>query len=75
MTKVYEFVNWLNKNLNQCIIKKLGLINLLNLWWPDGHIQSHKCHVWTLQYFGVMVILKAKENWQISTKKYCMMIL
>ena len=31
MTKVYEFVNWLNKNLNQCIIKKLGLINLLNL--------------------------------------------
>ena len=42
---------------NVCL-RKLGLINLLNLCWPDVHIQSQKCHIWILKYFGIVVILK-----------------
>ena len=45
-------------------IKKLSLINLLNLWWPDVHIKNCKCGIWTLQYFGVVVIFKTKWDHQ-----------
>ena len=34
-----------------------------------------KRHIWTLHYFSAVVTFKTKENWQISSNKYCMLIL
>ena len=77
VTYVYVYVCMYIVNIYMLIRFSLFEIRfqfLLNLWWPAVDIQSQNGHIWTLQYFDVVVTFYTKENWKLSSNKHCMFI-
>ena len=48
---------------------------LKHCWFQLETYSKSQMSYWTLSYFGAVAIFKTKENWQVSSNKYCMLIL